>query len=83
MSFLHITTDEQLAAFCSTLRAARDIAFDTEFVSEHTYRSELCLIQVAAGGQLAVIDPLAVPFLPFLGRMARRRGRRMARLART
>jgi ribonuclease D len=66
VSFLHITTDEQLAAFCSTLRAAGDIAFDTEFVSEHTYRSELCLIQVSAGGQLAVIDPLAVGSLaPF------------------
>lgn len=33
------------------------IAFDTEFVSEHSYRPELCLIQVAAGDRLAVIDP--------------------------
>ncbi|MEM6979681.1 MAG: ribonuclease D, partial [Planctomycetota bacterium] len=35
------------------------IGFDTEFVSEDCYRPELCLIQVAAGDLLAVIDPYA------------------------
>ncbi len=60
MAHLQITTAAELAQFCSELRAAQAIAFDTEFVSEHTYRSELCLVQVAAQGKLAVIDPLAV-----------------------
>jgi ribonuclease D len=60
VAHLQITTAAELAEFCSELRAAKAIAFDTEFVSEHTYRSELCLVQVAAVGKLAVIDPLTV-----------------------
>ncbi|MEX2139891.1 MAG: HRDC domain-containing protein [Pirellulales bacterium] len=60
MAHLQITTAAELTQFCSELRDAEAIAFDTEFVSEHTYRSELCLVQVAAQGRLAVIDPLAI-----------------------
>jgi ribonuclease D len=56
----HITTDRQLADFCRDLAAEPSIGFDTEFVSEDTFRPELCLIQVAAGERLAVIDTLAV-----------------------
>jgi ribonuclease D len=59
MSYTHITTPGQLAAFCEKLAAADVIAFDTEFVSEHTYRSQLCLIQVCTPELLAVIDPLS------------------------
>jgi ribonuclease D len=36
------------------------IGFDTEFVSEDTYRPDLCLIQVAIGQELTVIDPRQV-----------------------
>lgn len=60
MAHLQITTAAALSQFCTDLRTADAIAFDTEFVSEHTYRSELCLVQVAARGQLAVIDAVAV-----------------------
>lgn len=55
-----ITTERQLESFCRKLAGEAAIAFDTEFVSEHTYRPQLCLVQVAAGGQLTAIDPLAV-----------------------
>ena len=55
-----ITTDRGLADLCRLLADAPTIAFDTEFVSEHSYRPQLCLIQVAAGGHLAVVDPLAI-----------------------
>jgi len=59
-----ITSQTQLNELCTRLAEARRIAFDTEFVSEYTYRPELCLVQVAAelDGEpllLAVIDPLA------------------------
>jgi ribonuclease D len=56
----HITTDRDLAKFCQELADAPSISFDTEFVSEHTYRPQLCLVQVAAGDRLAVIDPLPI-----------------------
>ena len=55
-----ITSDSALEQFCADLEKAPVIGFDTEFVSEDTYRPQLCLVQVAAAGRLAVIDPLAV-----------------------
>jgi len=56
----HITTDEQLVRYCDEISTATAIAFDTEFISEHTFRSDLCLIQVAVAGRLAVIDTVAI-----------------------
>jgi ribonuclease D len=58
MSHTHVSTPEQLAALCEQLREAPVITFDTEFVSEHTYRSQLCLVQVCTPAGLAIIDPL-------------------------
>ncbi|MGD9128704.1 MAG: HRDC domain-containing protein [Planctomycetia bacterium] len=60
MSYLEITTDAQLIRYCHRLAKCRTIAIDTEFVSEDTFRPELCLIQVAADGELTVIDPVAI-----------------------
>lgn len=66
-----ITTERQLLEFCQRLADCPAIAFDTEFVSEHTYRPQLCLVQVAAAGELAVIDAPAVGDLtPFWERVA-------------
>jgi ribonuclease D len=59
-SFDLVTTDSQFRELVDRLAGHPHIAFDTEFVSEHTYRSQLCLIQVAAPGTLAVIDTLKV-----------------------
>jgi ribonuclease D len=44
----HVTTDSQLEQLVLRLAGHSHVAFDTEFVSEHTYRSQLCLLQVAA-----------------------------------
>jgi ribonuclease D len=55
-----VTTESQLGILVERLAGHAHVAFDTEFVSEHTYRSQLCLIQVAAPGVLAVIDTLKV-----------------------
>ena len=70
-----VTTESQLGALVDRLAAHSYIAFDTEFVSEHTYRSQLCLIQVAAPGTLAVIDTLKVRELEPFWRLLTEPGR--------
>ncbi|MFM7115761.1 MAG: ribonuclease D, partial [Planctomycetota bacterium] len=61
-----ITTDEQLARFCGSLRGSELLAFDTEFVSENCYRPQLCLVQVATRNKLALIDAISIKDLtPF------------------
>lgn len=61
-----IATGEALAEFCQRLAQCEQIALDTEFVGEQRFQPQLCLVQVAAGGELALIDPLAVADLrPF------------------
>lgn len=57
-----ILTSEDLADLCRRLAGSKRIGFDTEFVSEDSFRPELCLVQVIAeggpgGDALAVIDP--------------------------
>jgi ribonuclease D len=60
MHYEYITTGEQLEEYCRTLASCESIAFDTEFVSEHTYRPVLCLIQVSAANKLAAIDAMEI-----------------------
>ncbi len=60
VKYAYIDEHRQLTQFCGEIAAAPCIAFDTEFVSEDSYRPELCLVQVAAGENLAVIDPLSI-----------------------
>lgn len=57
-----ILSADALAYLCNRLKGSTRIGFDTEFVSEDTFRPELCLVQVVGeggpgGSILAVIDP--------------------------
>ena len=62
----YISTDDALADYCAHISDAALIAFDTEFVSEDRYYPDLCLVQVAARGESAIIDPLTIDDLtPF------------------
>lgn len=60
MRYDHIITDQHLRDFCELIAPAEILAFDTEFVSEDSFQPELCLIQLAAGGHLAIVDPFEV-----------------------
>jgi ribonuclease D len=60
MQYKYITTGEQLEEYCRELATCKSIAFDTEFVSEHTYRPVLCLVQVSADNELAAIDAMEI-----------------------
>lgn len=60
MQYESITTAEDLQSFCGSLTDEPVIAFDTEFVSDDTYRPRLCLIQVATANHLAIIDPAGI-----------------------
>ncbi len=57
----------ELEALAAELANASYVALDTEFMRDQTYWPKLCLIQVAAPGLEAIVDPLAdhLDFAPF------------------
>ncbi len=74
-AFEVLTTDSQVRDLVDRLAPLPHVCFDTEFVSEHTYRSQLCLVQVAAPGILAVIDTLQASDLEPFWRLLAEPGR--------
>jgi ribonuclease D len=61
-----IQSDSELNEYIQRHNDCQIIGFDTEFISEDTYRPELCLIQVNADHDIALIDPYEITDLtPF------------------
>jgi ribonuclease D len=67
-----ITQQHELEAAIATFEDAEFVTVDTEFIRETTYWPELCLIQIAAPGSSALIDPLSpdIDLAPFFRLMA-------------
>ncbi|MFV0446331.1 MAG: ribonuclease D [Planctomycetaceae bacterium] len=55
-----ITQADEFNSLCDRLAQAEAIAFDTEFLSEASYRPQLCLLQFATVDEVVAVDPLAV-----------------------
>lgn len=61
-----VASESELLKSCAKIAKSRVFGFDTEFVSEESFRPELCLVQVATPDDLYVIDAIAVSSLePF------------------
>ncbi len=54
-----ITDTATLAALCARLATADFVTVDTEFMRENTFYPDLCLVQIAGGGEAAAVDPKA------------------------
>lgn len=59
LSMKVIDSTAALTKFCRSLQNREFITIDLEFLREKTYYAKLCLIQVGAADDAAVIDPLA------------------------
>jgi ribonuclease D len=66
---LIVTRPDELTDFCAYLANCTEFGFDTEFVGEDTYHPSLCLVQVAAGDRLYLLDPLSVGSLESFWRL--------------
>ncbi|MBS4052049.1 MAG: ribonuclease D [Methylomonas sp.] len=60
MTIQYIDRPEQLPLLCEHIRQEPWIALDTEFLREKTYYPKFCLLQIAAPGWVACVDPLAI-----------------------
>jgi ribonuclease D len=64
-----VEKQDALEALCEKLAAAGAVALDTEFVRERTFFIQLGIVQVAAEGTEAVLDPKALQTLEPLFRL--------------
>ena len=57
---MYLSTHDELVAFCERAASSKVLAVDTEFLREKTFYPKLCLVQVAAGDDIAAIDPILI-----------------------
>lgn len=60
MTIQYINRPEQLPLLCEQINQEPWIALDTEFLREKTYYPKFCLLQIAAPGWVACVDPIAI-----------------------
>lgn len=67
---MYIADQESFEAYCRKAAFCTVLAIDTEFLREKTYYPKLCLLQLSADGEIAVVDPFAIssldPLAPLL-----------------
>ncbi len=54
-----VSSTDDLAQLCARLKQEPFVTIDTEFVREHTYWPQLCVVQLGGMADVAVIDTLA------------------------
>ncbi len=62
-----VTAKEHLEEVCAELAHAPQIAFDTESNGFYAYKEKVCLVQITAGDQDYIVDPIAFKDLSPLG----------------
>lgn len=64
MTHRWIATSSEVAEFVARVALEPRYALDTEFHRERTYFPKLALVQIAAAGEIVLIDPLACDLTP-------------------
>ncbi|HTV97177.1 MAG TPA: ribonuclease D [Steroidobacteraceae bacterium] len=77
LTAIWIDRDEQVAALARILETHGSIGLDTEFLRERTFFPKLCLLQLAAAGEVWCVDTLRCgslePLVPALARGSARK----------
>lgn len=64
MTYRWISTTAELSDYVDRVLAEPRYALDTEFHRERTYFPKLALVQIAAAGEIVLVDPLACDLAP-------------------
>ncbi len=67
----YVTSAAEVDEIAARAQAAGRVAIDTEFLWERTYAPQLCLVQLAVGDDVLLVDPLeGAPLEPIAGLIA-------------